>query len=283
MTILVTGATGQLGRLVIERLVSCGVTPDDIVAGARDPAKAGDLLAFGVRVAELDYDRPDTIADAIEGVATLFLISGNELGRRVPQHRAVIDTAAAAGVTKFVYTSAAQATTGSFVLAAEHKATEEAIVAAGIPAVILRNIWYTENYAADLARARDAGEIASSAGDGRVASATRADYAEAAAAVLLEDGHIGAVYELGGRAWNYDELAVAIGEVVGRQIAYRRLTTAEHVAALTAAGLDEDTAGFVASIDAGIAAGALDTADGSLERLLGRPATSLVDGLRAIA
>ncbi|WP_447647462.1 SDR family oxidoreductase [Microbacterium forte] len=281
MTILVTGATGNLGRLVIASLLERGADPQSIIAGARDVAKAEDL---GVRVARLDYTDPSSVTSALEGVDSVLLISGSEVGQRVAQHQAVIDAARSAGVTKFVYTSAPKATTSDLVLAPEHKATEELITASGLPAVILRNNWYTENYAADLARAAETGVLASGAGDGRVASASRKDFAEAAAVVLLEDGHIGQVYELGGDvAWDYTQLAAAIAEVSGRDVTYQPLTADEQLAGLQAAGLDEGTAGFVVALDAGIASGALSDSDGTLARLIGRPTTPLVEGLRAIA
>lgn len=281
MTTLITGATGNLGRLVIQSLLERGAEPDSIVAGARDLSKASDL---GVRSVRVDYTDPASLAAALDDVDSVLLISGSEVGQRAAQHQAVIDAAKAAGVTKFVYTSAPKATTSDLVLAPEHKATEEAIAAAGLPAVILRNNWYTENYAADVARSAETGVLAAGAGDGRVASASRKDFAEAAAVVLLEDGHIGQVYELGGDvAWTYDDLAAAIGEVSGRDVDYRRLTADEQLAALQSAGLDEGTAGFVVALDAGIAAGALADTDGTLARLIGRPTTPLVEGLRAIA
>ncbi|OAN35186.1 SDR family oxidoreductase [Microbacterium sp. H83] len=281
MTTLITGATGNLGRLVIQSLLERGAEPGSIVAGARDLSKASDL---GVRSVRVDYTDPASLAAALVDVDSVLLISGSEVGQRAAQHQAVIDAAKAAGVTKFVYTSAPKATTSDLVLAPEHKATEEAIAAAGLPAVILRNNWYTENYAADVARGAETGVLAAGAGDGRVASASRKDFAEAAAVVLLEDGHIGQVYELGGDvAWTYDDLAAAIGEVSGRDVDYRRLTADEQLAALQSAGLDEGTAGFVVALDAGIAAGALADTDGTLARLIGRPTTPLVEGLRAIA
>ncbi|MEV7609853.1 SDR family oxidoreductase [Microbacterium sp. NPDC089320] len=281
MTILVTGATGNLGRLVIASLLERGADPQSIIAGARDVAKAADL---GVRVAQLDYTDPTSVASALEGVDSVLLISGSEVGQRVAQHQAVIDAARSAGVTKFVYTSAPKASTSDLVLAPEHKATEELIAASGLPAVILRNNWYTENYAADLARAAESGVLAAGAGEGRVASASRKDFAEAAAVVLLDDGHIGQVYELGGDvAWDYTELADAIAEVSGRDVTYQPLTADEQLAGLQAAGLDEGTAGFVVALDAGIAAGALAQTDGTLSRLIGRPTTPLIEGLRAVA
>ncbi|MGW9113694.1 SDR family oxidoreductase [Microbacterium sp. NPDC055683] len=282
MTILVTGATGHLGRLVVDSLLARGVDPSAVRAGARDTAKGADLAARGVQVIPLDYNAPETVAAAVDGADAVLLISSSEVGKRAAQHQVVVDAAHAAGVAKLVYTSASKATTSDLVLAPEHKATEEAIAAAGIPAVILRNNWYTENYVADVARAKDTGVIAASVGDGRVASASRADYAEAAAVVLTEDGHIGEVYELGGDVtWNFDELAAAASEVVGREVRYTPLTTEEHAAALAAAGLDEGTIGFVTALDANIRDGALAETDGTLARLIGRPTTPLVDGLRA--
>jgi NAD(P)H dehydrogenase (quinone) len=284
MTILVTGATGQLGRLVIDSLLERGAEPSSIIAGVRDVAKASEIAARGVRTAVVDYDRPDTIAAALEGVDSVLLISGSEVGRRTAQHQAVIDAAKAAGVTKLVYTSAPKAPTSDLVLAPEHKATEELIAASGVPSVILRNNWYTENYAGNIAQARETGVVAASVGEGRVASASRKDFADAAAVVLLEDGHLGQAYELGGDvAWNYDDLAAAIAEVIGSPVEYRSLTTEEHAAALASAGLDEGTIGFVTALDAGIRGGALADTDGTLARLIGRPTTPLVEGLRPLA
>lgn len=281
MTILVTGATGQLGRLIVESLLERGASADQIVAGARDVSKAADL---GVRAVHLDYTDPASIAAALDGVDSVVLVSGSEVGQRVAQHQAVIDAAAAAGVSKFVYTSAPKATTSDLVLAPEHKATEEAIAASGLPAVILRNNWYTENYVRDLATAAETGVLSSGAGDGRVASASRKDYADAVAVVLLEDGHIGEVYELGGDvAWTYSDLAAAFSEILGREVSYVPLSFDEQVAALRGFGLDEGAVGFVAALDAGIRGGALADTDGTLSRLIGRPTTPLVEGLRAAA
>ncbi|MCK8466938.1 SDR family oxidoreductase [Microbacterium sp. KSW4-16] len=281
MTILVTGATGNLGRLIIDSLLERGADPQSIVAGARDTTKVADPR---VRSVHLDYTDAASVAAAVDGVDTVILVSGSEVGQRVPQHRTVIDAAKAAGVTKFVYTSAPKATSSDLVLAPEHKATEELIAAAGLPAVILRNNWYTENYAADLARAAETGVLTAGTGDGRVASASRRDFAEAAAVVALEDGHIGEVYELGGDvAWTYSDLAAAFSEVTGRPVTFVPVSSDDQVAALRDAGLDEGTAGFVAALDAGIKGGALADTDGTLARLIGRPTTPLVEGLRAVA
>ena len=281
MTILVTAASGQLGRLVVDALLERGVAPAELVATARDAAKLQSAAERGVRTAVLDYDRPETISAALDGVDTVLLISGSAPGARAVGHRNVIDAAKAAGVAKLVYTSVPGATTAEFVLAPDHKATEEAIAASGVPAVIARHNWYTENYVGDVQQAAESGTIVASVGDGKVASATRADLAAGLAALLTEDGHLGAVYDFSGEhAWGYEELAAAASELTGREVAFTPVSSEEHVAALEAAGLDAGTAGFVAGIDDGIRRGVLANADGTLARLIGRPTTSLVDGLR---
>ncbi|TPW70110.1 SDR family oxidoreductase [Schumannella sp. 10F1B-5-1] len=281
MTILVTAA-GHLGRLAIQSLIARGVAPADIRVGARTLAKVDDLAAQGVVAVELDYDRPETVAAAIAGADKVLLVSASEPGKRVPQHQAVIDAAVAAGVAQLVYTSAPHADSSTLILAPEHKATEELIAVSGVPATILRNNWYTENYTGQVKPASESGALIGSAGEGRVASASRADYAEAAAVVLTSDGHIGATYELAGDvAWTYADLAAAISEITGTPVAYQDLDTATHVSALTGIGLDEGTAGFVAALDANIAEGTLAEASDVLSGLIGRPTTPLVDGLRA--
>lgn len=287
MTIAVTGTSGHLGRLVVESLLARGAEPGDVVAVARTTAKVADLADRGVVVREGDYARPETLGAALAGVEVLVLVSGSEVGQRVEQHRNVVDAARAAGVARVVYTSAPHATTSALVLAPEHKATEELLAASGLAVTVLRNGWYTENYVADVQRAAGTGEIVASVGDGRVASASRADYAEAAAVVALAaqqdaTAHAGAVYELSGDvAWTYDDLAAAAAQVLGRDVAYRGLTADEHRAVLVAAGLDEGTAGFVVALDGNIRGGLLAETSGDLARLVGRPTTPLVDGLRA--
>ena len=284
MSILVTGTSGRLGRHVVESLLARGARPADIVATARNVSAIADLTSLGVRTAELDYTRPDTIESALHDIDAVLLVSSSEVGNRVAQHRNVIEAAAKAGVSKLVYTSAPQATTSPLVVNPEHKGTEEAIAELGVPAVILRNSWYTENYAQHLAYAAQTGVLVGSAGAGRVASASRIDYAEAAAVVLLEDGHVGSVYELAGDvAWDFRELAAAMSEVLGRPVQYTPLTTEEHLAALKAAGLDAAVAEFLVAVDANIRDGHLAFTDGTLARLIGRPTTPLVDGLRAIS
>jgi NAD(P)H dehydrogenase (quinone) len=282
MTIVVTGATGQLGHLIVEALLRDGVAPSDIVAGGRNLGKLDDLAARGVRVATIDYDDPQTLADSFAGADTLMLVSASEPGRRVEQHKAAIDAAVAAGVQRIVYTSAPHATTSHLIVAPEHKGTEELIEASGIPATILRNGWYTENYARVVPQAAATGVLVSSVGDGRVASASRKDYADAAAVVLTTDGHEGKIYELSGDvAWTQDDLAAAISQATGATVIHKPATTEEHAAILKSAGLDDDTIHFATALDSNTRDGLLGETSGDLSRLIGRPTTPLVEGLAA--
>lgn len=281
-TYAVTGATGPFGHHVVQSLLERGVAPRDIVAIVRTPANAADLAARGVDVRTGDYSQPDSLPPALAGVDRMLLVSGSEVGQRVAQHAAVIDAAKAAGVGRILYTSILRADTSEIALAVEHKATEELIVASGLPYTILRNGWYLENYTGRLAEYLSRGVIADAAGEGRVAAATRADFAEAAAAAaMLDDTAAAAVYELGGTAFTMAELAAEITAATGTEVVHQNLTTAELVAALQDAGLDAGTAGFVASLDEAAVRGDLDTDSVDLPRLLGRSVTSLRDAVRA--
>ena len=282
MTIVVTGATGHLGRLAVEALIARGVAPDQIVATGRRTDALADLADRGVVVRAADYDDPASLDAAFAGADKLLFVSGSEVGKRLGQHRNVVDAAARAGVRHLVYTSAPHADTSPLPVNPDHKATEELIAASGVPATILRDNWYSENYLADLAAARETGEVASATGTGRIASAARADYADGAAAVLTQQGHEGKTYELGGDvAWDYDELAATLSDVLGRPVARRDLTADERQAQLLAAGLPPEAAGFVVAMDTAIAGGALADVTGDLARLTGRPTTPLKQTLAA--
>jgi NAD(P)H dehydrogenase (quinone) len=283
VSIVITGATGRLGRHVISSLLRLDVQLPDLVAAGRDEEKLGALRELGLATVRADYTEPATLDEAFAGADTVLLISSSEVGIRVPQHRNAVDAAVRAGVSRLVYTSALGADRGKLLLADEHLATEEAITASGLPFTILRNGWYTENFEPALRHAETTGVVLASAGDGRVASATREDYAEAIAAVLAQDGHAGQTYELSGDvAWSFDELAAALTEVLGREVAYRRLTPEQHLAELERTGVDGSTARFLVALDANIEDGALDLVTGDLSRLLGRRTTALVDALRAM-
>jgi NAD(P)H dehydrogenase (quinone) len=272
--IVVTGATGALGRLVL-----AGLPAADTVGLVRDPARGADL---GVPVRVGSYDDPASLAGAFDGADKVLFISGSEVGKRVDQHRAVVDAAKAAGVPHLVYTSVLHADTSPLSLAAEHKATEEMIREAGIPFTFLRNSWYTEMYEPTFLQAVAEGSFARSGGEGRLATAARADYAEAAVAVLTGTGHENKIYELAGDvAWSYRDLAAALTEVSGKAVTYHDLPAAEHRAALTEAGLPPLVADMLVEIDGSLAGGALVDDSGDLSRLIGHPTTPLASSIAA--
>ena len=276
----ITGATGRLGRLVVaELLKTC--SSSDIVAMVRDLEKASELEATGVHLRKVDYDDASSLEAAFAGLDRLLLISSNALGRRVAQHSNVIDAAKTAGIGHLAYTSAPRATTTHMALAAEHKATEEYLAASGLTYTVLRNNWYTENFAPGIELAGTSGVLLAPDLPDRVASATRQDYAAAAAAVLTGDGHEGKVYELSGdHAWDFAELADTIAQVTEKPC---RLVSVEQgglVAALTQAGMDETKATFYAVASGNIAGGALADASPELSTLIGRPTTPLEETVR---
>lgn len=281
MTYGVTGSTGKLGSLVVDHLLELDVAPGDIVAIARSREKGKRFADLGIDVRIAEYGDPASLAAALSGVDRLLLISSSEIGHRVAQHTNVVNAAALNGVRLLAYTSLTRADTSDSPLAPEHKATEAAIRASGVPFVFLRNNWYTENYVDVVGRARAMGFIQAAAGDGRVASATRNDLAEAAARVLIGEVHEGAVYELAGKPWDYEHLAAVVSELVGREIAYRPVSAEEHTKTLLGTGMPENIAGFVVGLDVAIADGTLDIESDDLARLLGREPATLKEGLAA--
>ena len=276
MSIVVTGATGHLGRLVVESLLDRGVDPAGIVATGRSAEKLADLAERGVRVERLDFDAVPESVPWLGAGDVVLLVSGSEFGNRVAQHAAVVELARRSDAARIVYTSAPAADDTTLVLAPEHAGTEQVIRDSGLPFTILRNGWYTENYLSAFEQAQATGSIADSAGDGRIASAPRADYAEAAAVVLTTDGHEYTVQELSGDvAWTFDELAATFADVLGREVTRHRLSPEEHRAVLVEHGLDEGTAGFVVALDQNAAEGLLAVTSGELGKLLGRPTVPL--------
>jgi NAD(P)H dehydrogenase (quinone) len=270
--IAVTGATGHLGRLVIDELLGRGVAANRIIALARSPERAADLAGRGVEVRRADYTEPETLGAALEGVEKLLFISASEVGQRTAQHRNALTAARAADLELLVYTSLLKADTSGIMLAEEHRATEEMIGESGIPAVVLRNGWYLENYTEHLAPTLEHGVLLGSADGGRVSAATRADYAAAAAAVLTTGGHAGKTYELGGdEAFTLAELAAEISRHSERPVEYRDLPERAFEEALVGAGVPEGFARFLADSDLAIARGDLYTESDDLRRLIGRP------------
>lgn len=274
MTIAITGATGQLGRLALAAIKTRG---GSAIALARDPAKAADL---GVQLRAFDYTKAD--AAALQGVSTLVLISSNDFNDRAGQHRAVIDAAKAAGVGHVIYTSILKGDQSPMILAQDHIATEAALRASGLAHTVLRNGWYTENYTGSLGAAVAHGGMAGSAGDGRIASAARADYAEAIAAVALNAGLQGKVYELAGdTAYDMAEMAAEVSRQTGKAIAYTSLPQADYAAMLQGFGLPEVFAAILADSDAQAAHGALFDDSRNLSALIGRPTTPMAASVKA--
>lgn len=271
----VTGASGQLGRLVIKYLVE-RVPAAQVVAAMRDPAKGADLSRLGVQVREADYKRPATLSKAFEGIDRVLLISSTEVAGRLPLHRAVIDAAQARGVSLFAYTSMLHADTSPARLAIEHRQTEDAIRSAALPAVILRNGWYAENHLSAIPAALEHGALVGAAKNGRFSSAARADYALAAAIALTGEGQAGRTYELAAdHAFTLAEFAAEVSRQSGRTVAYNDLSPEDYERVLTNAGLPAPFAALLADSDVAASQGALFDDSASLSRLIGRPTTTL--------
>jgi NAD(P)H dehydrogenase (quinone) len=276
MPLLITGATGQLGRLVVKQLLADGVPPGDIIATGRATDKIKDLADRGVQVRAADFGDPAAVRAAVAGADRVLLVSGMEPGGRVAQHRNVIDAAREAGTGLVAYTSIVNAGTTTIGLATDHQATETLLRDSGVPYVLLRNGWYYENYTARLPEFLAQGTVSGSAGEGQISAAARADYAAAAARVLTTDGHAGQAYELGGdEPFTMAQLAAEISAQSGKEVRYVNLPEAGYARALTEQGVPELMAGMIAETDAAVADGALYTASGDLAALTGRPAATL--------
>jgi NAD(P)H dehydrogenase (quinone) len=278
MKIGVTGATGQLGRLVVEKLKGKGLSAN-VVALARTPQKAAGL---GVGACEFDYNNPEKLVDALHGIEKLILISGNELGQRATQHANVIEAAKKAGVKWVVYTSLLHANTSTLSLASEHFATEKILQASGLPYTILRNGWYTENYAGSVQGALAGGAFIGSAGNGKIASAARADFADAAVEVITGEGHQGKVYELAGdQSFTLADLAAEISKQSGKAIPYNDLPEIEYAKVLKSFGVPEGFADAIASWDVAASKGDLFDESHQLSKLIGKPTTPLAETVKA--
>ncbi|MGW0956626.1 SDR family oxidoreductase [Streptomyces sp. NPDC002545] len=280
MSIVVTGATGHLGLHVVEQLLE-KVPADQVTAVVRTPEKAAGLAERGVRIAVADYNAPETFDGLFSADDKVLLISGNEFDKgRVQQHRVVIDAARAAGVALLAYTSAPG--TLKAALADDHHGTEEALLASGVPYVLLRNGWYHENYTEQLAPVLEHGAVVHAAGEGRISSAPRAEYAAAAVAVLTGEGHENKTYELGGdEAWSLAEYAAELSRQTGRRITSNPVTVEEYAGILTGAGLPGPLAAILAGVDASIEKGELVITSGDLSHLIGRPTSPVSEAIAA--
>ena len=281
MKIAITGATGQLGNLVIEQLLQL-TAAQNIVALVRKIDKAEHFKVQGIEPREFDYDRPETLVPALSGIDKLLLISANEIGRRTPQHQAVINTAKVAGVPYLAYTSLLRADTSPLGLAQEHRETEKLIQDSGITYTFLRNNWYSENYLAGVAHTIEIGTLFGAAQDGRISSASRIDYAEAAAKVLTSTGHENKTYELAGsESFSLSDLATFIGQAVNKDIIYQNLSAEEYTQGLTQAGLPAGLVDVIVDADIQTIQGAMYSDSKDLEQLIGHKTTSIQDAIKA--
>ena len=280
--IAITGATGQLGQHVINNLLKT-VPASEIVAIVRNPAKADALSQKGITVRQADYTDQAAFTTALSGVEKLLLISSSEVGQRATQHQNVINAAKAAGVKFIAYTSLLHADKSPLGLRDEHIATEKALSESGIPYALLRNGWYTENYLASAPPALEHGVFIGAAGDGKIAAATREDYAAAAAKVIAEEGHAGKVYELAGdTAWTLSELAAELSKQSGKPVTYQNLSQADFAAALKSVGLPAGLADMLADSDVGASKGGLFDDSRTLSKLIGRTTTPLAESIKGI-
>ena len=281
MKIAITGATGQLGNLVIEQLLQL-TAAQNIVVLVRNVDKAEHFKVQGIELREFDYDRPETLVPALSGVDKLLLISANEIGRRTPQHQAVINAAKVAGVPYLAYTSLLRADTSPLGLAQEHRETEKLIQDSGITYTFLRNNWYSENYLAGVAHTIEIGTLFGAAQDGRISSASRIDYAEAAAKVLTSTGHENKTYELAGsESFSLSDLATFIGQAVNKDIIYQNLSAEEYTRGLTQAGLPAGLVDVIVDADIQTIQGAMYSDSKDLEQLIGHKTTSIQDAIKA--
>lgn len=278
--IAITGASGQLGRLVIDSLLT-SVPAYELVALVRNPASVSDLKDKGINVRQADYTQPDTLITALQGVDKLLLISSSEVGQRLVQHQNVIEAAKETGVSLLAYTSILHADTSPLGLADEHRATEAALADSGIPHVVLRNGWYSENYIASVPAALELGALYGCAGAGKISSASRADYASAAAAVLTQEDQAGNIYELAGdSAYTLAELAAEISVQTGKDIGYVDLPETDFADALLKAGLPAPLASLLANSDTGASQGGLYDDSQTLSKLIGRPTTTIAESVK---
>jgi NAD(P)H dehydrogenase (quinone) len=280
LSVLVLGATGALGRLLLPELQKAGLSAADITAAGRNQQVLDALAAEGYRTARVDLDDPEQIRAAVAGHEQVVLVSGKD-PHRLQQHRAVVEAAQAAGVQHVSYTSGVRCDDPTFALGADHKATEDILKESGLTWTILRNGWYIENYIAAMQAAAQSGVFMAAVGDGTVAPAGRRDFAEALAVVLTTGGHDNRTYSLTSDTdYTYAELAAAMSQVLGKPVTYQPVSPEEYQSVLAGAGLDEQTAGFVAALDQNMGAGIMSSTGDDLSRLIGHPAMSLAEGLR---
>ncbi|WP_139488824.1 SDR family oxidoreductase [Brevibacillus dissolubilis] len=279
MKLLVTGATGKLGSKVVEALLKT-VPTSQLAVSVRNPEKAEHLRAQGVEVRHGDFDHPETLDAAFAGIDRLLIISADgDNETRIRQHTHAVEAAARAKVGFIAYTSLGNATESQLFLAATHQATEAAILKTGIPYSFLRNNWYLENETASIQAVMAGAPWLTSAGSGKVGWAPRQDYAEAAAAVLAGDGHENTTYELSGPLLTQEELASALGTVLGKEVSVQQVDDATYADVMKGAGVPDFVIPILVAIQQGIREGSLEIESNDFEKLLGRPVTPINEAL----
>lgn len=282
MKIAVTGATGNLGSLIIESALTRGVAAGDITAIVRDESKAAALSKKGVLLRVAPYEDEAALTAALQEVDRLVLVSGSEVGQRLAQHTNIINAAKAAGVQFIAYTSLLNVETSELGLAPEHLGTEQLLAESGIDYALLRNGWYWENYASAIDSGQATGKFFGAAGSARVSGAARLDYAEAAAAVVLSNDSAGKTYELAGSpSLSYQDIADEVAKVIGRDVTYVNQSVAEYQATLESFGVPSEVAAMFAEMDPAIEKGALYSESTDLQDLIGRPTTPAAEALKA--
>ncbi|CAN7596172.1 SDR family oxidoreductase [Peribacillus frigoritolerans] len=282
MKILVTGATGKLGTKVVETLLKT-VPANQLAVSVRSPEKAEELRTRGVDVRQGDFDRPETLDTAFAGIDRLLIISADgDNETRIRQHSNAVVAAERAGVKFIAYTSLANAKESKNFLAPTHQATEESILKTGIPYSFLRNNWYLENEISSIQGVQAGAPWVTSAGNGKVGWALQQDYAEAAASVLSGNGHENTIYELSGKLLTQEELASAVGNVLGKEVPVQQVDDATYADIMKNVGLPDFLIPMLVDIQKGVREGTLEVESNDFEKLLGRSATPISEGLTQI-
>ena len=279
-TILVTGANGHLGRLVIDTLLDKGAT---VIAASRDPSKLADLTARGVETRHADFDDRASLEAAFAGVDRVLIISTDSLGsgQRLQQHLAAVAAAQAAGVGHIVYTSMPNPEGSAVTFAGDHLGTENAVKATGIPYTILRNAWYQENLFMSLPSALASGQWYSANGDGKIGHVARADCARAAAAVLFDPPVNQTLTLTGPQTFTTAEVADLVSEVTGKPIQVIGVSDEQLAGGLKHAGLPDALIPMLVSFDTNTRQGGFDIVTDAVEKLTGRAPVTLRGFLEA--
>lgn len=282
MKLLVTGATGKFGSKVVETLLKT-IPADQLAVSVRQPEKAKALKEQGVDVRQGNFDEPESLDVAFEGIDRLLIISTDgDNDTRTHQHGNAVAAAKRAGIKFIAYTSIVNAQESTNLFAPTHKATELAIKETGIPYSFLRNNWYFENEIPTIESILFGAPWVTSAGDGKVGWALQEDYAEVAAKVLADEGHEYTTYELAGKALSQGEVVSVLAELLDKEIAVERVDDETYSQIMKKAGIPDVVLPLLVDIQRSIREGSLDIESDDMEKLIGRPATPINEALTQI-